>query len=350
MRMTNDGSRMTGSLRILLAVLLVASSASAVFTKIGMAGLPFLKIGVGRCTGMGEAFVAIADDASATYWNPAGLALLTTRQAVFNHVDWLADVNHEYIAVVMPSKIGNFGAAVTSVDLGSFEETTIDEPQGTGRTFRGSDLCLGVSYARLFTDKLAFGASAKVLSEQIWNVGATGAAFDFGVYYNTGWRNLRLGMAIANFGPDMHYSGELLNFTHDPTNWDWPWTREPIPGTYLTETFALPIIFRFGLAYDLLHNDYSYLTAAADLNHFNDINEKVNVGFEYRYRPVYLRAGYIINADFNYASDIGWTTGLSAGAGFRVKPTPVFGINLDYNYRNLARLGMSHRLTLSADF
>ncbi len=338
-----------GVVTALLLALFVAP-AEAAFTKIGMAGMPFLKIGVGRCAGMGDAFVAIADDASAAYWNPAGLALIQSRQAVFNHVDWLADINHEFIALVMPTTAGSFGAAVTAVDLGQFEQTTINEPQGTGVTFRGSDICIGVSYARQFTDKLAFGVTAKVLSEQIWSVGATGAAFDFGLLYNTGWRNLRLGMAVANFGPDMHYSGDLLNFTHDPADWDWPWTREPIPGTYLTESCALPVVFRFGLAYDFLRNDHSYLTAAADLNHFNDVNEKVNFGIEYYYNPLYLRTGYVLNTDFGYAGDIGWSSGLSAGAGFRVRPLSRFGISLDYDYRNVGLLGVSHRLTLSFDF
>ncbi len=333
---------------VLVGLSLLAPS-HAVFTKIGMAGLPFLKIGVGRCTGMGEAFVAVADDATAAFWNPAGLALVQRRQALVNHIDWLADINHEYLTLVMPTRAGNVGFSVTALSLGDFEETTIDTFQGTGRTFTGTDLALGVSYARMFTDKLSFGLTAKVVSEQIWNVGTAGAAFDFGVHYNTGWRNLRLAMAIVNFGPDLNYSGGQLDFTHDP-GWSWPWSREPIPGTYLTETFPLPVTFRFGLAYDLFRNDNTYLITAADLNHFNDVNEKVNLGFEYSYNPVSVRAGYIFNTDFGYAGDVGWTTGLSAGAGFRFTPTSGLGLNFDYNYRELGRLGGSHRLTLAVDF
>lgn len=346
MRNINFTSQMAAAL-VLLAVL--AAPASAVFTKVGMAGMPFLKIGVGRCTGMGEAFVAVADDATAAYWNPAGVALLRGRQAVVNHIDWVSDITHEYAAVVVPTRAGNFGVALTALTLGVFEETTIEEYQGTGRTFTGSDVALGVSYGRLLTEKLAFGASAKYITEQVWDVGAQGVAFDFGVHYNTGWRNLRLGMSIANFGPDIRYTGSQLNFTHDP-GWEWPWSREPIPGTYLTETFPLPITFRFGLAYDFLRTDKSYLSAAADLVHYNDINEKVNVGLEYNYNPVYVRAGYILNTDFDYAEALGFATGISAGAGFRVKPTDKLGLQLDYNYRNLARLGASHRVTLSVDF
>jgi len=334
---------------VALVVVSLATPAHALFTKVGMAGLTFLKIGVGRCNGMGDAFVAIADDATAAYWNPAGLALLTKRQALVNHIDWIADLNHEFVTVALPTKAGNIGIGVTALTMGDMEETTLEEYQGTGFIFSGSDLALNLSYARMFTDKLAFGATVKVLSERIWDVGCTGAAFDFGVHYNTGWRNLRLAMAIANFGPDIRYQGSLLNFMYDP-NWEWPWSREMIPGTYLTENFALPVVFRFGLAYDFLRNDDSYLTAAADLNHFNDVNEKVNLGLEYNYKPLYLRAGYILNIDASYAGDIGWKTGLSAGAGLKVKPTQALGLTVDYSYRDLARLGGSHRVSLMVDF
>ncbi|OYD16555.1 hypothetical protein CH330_02460 [candidate division WOR-3 bacterium JGI_Cruoil_03_51_56] len=332
------------------AVLLgaIATPGRAAFTKIGMAGLPFLKIGVGRCTGMGDAFVAVADDPTAAYWNPAGLALLKGREVVVNHIDWIADINHDYVSVAMPALSGSFGVDVTALSLGKFEETTIEDYQGTGETFTGTDLAAGLSYARMFTDKLAFGFSAKLVSEKIWDVGCTGAAFDFGLHYNTGWRNLRLAMAIVNFGPDLHYSGSQLDFTHE-REWEWPWTREPIPATYLTETFPLPVVFRVGIAYDFLHTDRSYLTGAVDLNHFNDVNEKVNMGFEYNYRVLFLRAGYVLNTDMDYADNLGWKTGLSAGAGFKVKPA-AFGLTMDYSYRDLARLGGSHRLTLTVGF
>lgn len=333
-----------------ISVLLLTVPVKAAFTKIGMAGLSFLKIGVGRCTGMGDAFVAVADDASTAFWNPAGLALAGKRQIVLNHIDWFADINHEYLAAVVPTRVGNWGLSVTALSLGQFEETTIDEYQGTGRTFTGADLAAGVSYSRMFTDKLAFGLTTKVVSEQIGDyVGTAGVAFDFGIHYSTGWRSLRLAMAMANFGPDLRYTGNELNFTYDP-DWEWPWTREPIPATYLTETFPLPTIFRFGLAYDVFSTEASCLLAALDLNHFNDVNEKVNFGLEYRYGGFFLRGGYTLNVDTDYARRVGWSTGISAGTGLRLRPGGAFDLGLDYSYRNLGRLGMSHRLTLALGF
>ncbi|MEO0074195.1 MAG: PorV/PorQ family protein [candidate division WOR-3 bacterium] len=335
---------------LLVMMLVLALPAEAAFTKIGMAGLPFLKIGVGRCTGMGDAFVAVADDASAAFWNPAGLALASRRQIVLNHIDWLADVSHEYVAAVVPTHLGNWGLSVTALSLGQFEETTIGEYQGTGRTFSGTDLASGISYSRMLTDKLAFGVSVKVVSEQIGDyVGTAGVAFDFGIHYNTAWRNLRLAMAMANFGPDLRYTGNKLNFTHEP-DWEWPWTREPIPATYLTETFPLPTVFRFGLAYDVFSTEASRLLAAVDLNHFNDVNEKLNFGLEYRYGAFSLRGGYVLNVDPAYAKRVGWSSGLSAGTGLAFRPAGAFDVGFDYSYRNLGRLGMSHRVTLTVGF
>ncbi len=345
-------SKATRIIRIAFLCVLVLgtfASSQAAFAKIGMAGLTFLKIGVGRSTGMGDAFVAVADDATAAYWNPAGLALVSGRQALVNHIDWIADVSHEYVAVVLPAGQGNLGINVTALSMGKMEETTLERYQGTGTFFTGTDLALGVSYARMVTEKLCFGLTAKVLSERIWDVGATGAAFDLGVHYNTGWRNLRLAMAIANFGPDLSFHGSQLNFMHDP-DWEWPWTREPIPGTYLTENFSLPVIFRFGVAYDFINDENSRLTGAADLNHYNDVNEKVNLGLEYVYRILSLRGGYIVNTDASYASDLGIRAGLSAGMGLKLKPAENLGLTLDYSYRDLARLGGSHRFTLLVDF
>jgi long-subunit fatty acid transport protein len=78
---------------VLLASLALVSPVHAAFSKVGTTGAAFLKIGVGRSTAMGDAFVAIADDASASYFNPAGLARVN-RQIALNHVDWIADVTH----------------------------------------------------------------------------------------------------------------------------------------------------------------------------------------------------------------------------------------------------------------
>src|SRR5437867_5528229 len=73
--------------------------------RAGTSSATFLKIGVGaRATGLGEAFVAVANDPSAVYWNPAGLASVLHQEVLFSHVSWPADVSYEHVAWVVPSR------------------------------------------------------------------------------------------------------------------------------------------------------------------------------------------------------------------------------------------------------
>jgi hypothetical protein len=85
---------------VLLLLLATDVRAAQIFRKVGTAGAQFLKIGVGaRAVGMGETFVAVADDASAIWWNPAGVARITAdgeSHLTLNHSTWPADISHEF--------------------------------------------------------------------------------------------------------------------------------------------------------------------------------------------------------------------------------------------------------------
>ena len=78
----------------LFVLICVLSLLPAQTTNVGKTSAPFLSIGVGsRAMGMGGAFVATANDASAMYWNPAGIAYLENIEAIFVHTDWLAELD-----------------------------------------------------------------------------------------------------------------------------------------------------------------------------------------------------------------------------------------------------------------
>src|SRR5437773_4331058 len=73
--------------------------------RVGTSSGTFLRIGVGaRAEAMGETFVAVANDPSAIYWNPAGLASLQRNEASESHVDWPADIHYDHLALVLPSR------------------------------------------------------------------------------------------------------------------------------------------------------------------------------------------------------------------------------------------------------
>src|SRR5205823_12513782 len=71
--------------------------------RAGTSSATFLRIGIGaRAEGMGETFVAVANDPSAIYWNPAGLASLQRRELAISHVQWPADVHYEHLTMIVP--------------------------------------------------------------------------------------------------------------------------------------------------------------------------------------------------------------------------------------------------------
>jgi hypothetical protein len=323
-----------------------------VFSKVGTTAAPFLKISVGRATGMGDAFTAVSDDASAAYFNPAGLALIGKRLVMVNHIAWIAGTNHEFITGVLPvSGVGSFSLAITSFNAGTIEQTLIDNPStpareddGTGVYFGGTNMAIALIYSRLITEKLAFGLCAKSVTEGIWSMSSSGIGADLGLLYNTGWRSLRLGASVANFGTDLSFSGLNLEFTDSSR------TVKP-PASYKTNPAPLPITFRFGLAYNILDDSMNRLTADVDLVHPSDINETVNLGFEYALAKHYfIRTGYILNTDIQYARDVGWNQGISAGAGLAFTPVKGLDMTLDYGYRNQGYLGGTHRVALSVAF
>src|SRR5712692_5692602 len=92
-----------------LVVLLAAGSAHAQGSlggqRAGTSSATFLRIGVGaRAVGMGESFVAVANDPSAIFWNPAGLASLQRRELAVSHVQWPADIHYEHLTMILPSR------------------------------------------------------------------------------------------------------------------------------------------------------------------------------------------------------------------------------------------------------
>lgn len=362
----------------LLLIVLVPLYAD--FAKLGTSGAQFLKIGVGRGAAMGEAFVAVADDASATYWNPSGLGIITKREFSLQHNEWVADIRHDYLTVALPlGSFGTMGISLTALTMGSMEVLTIDDPNtsvredtGTGTYFNASDFALGFSFGRMFTDRLAAGLSIKAIQEMIWDMSASGIAADFGIHYNTGYKGLRIAASMSNFGSDIAFSGRQLDQLKDP--YDSEIDYEGIPVSLKTTPFPLPLVFRFGLAINPIESEASRFTVALDLNHPNDNYETLNLGLEYGYlNTLFLRVGYkaylnmdymkamtggdpIIDTTENEITGYEWgeTTewllnNLAAGVGFNLNTgNRIFKI--DYTYMNKGILKATHRLGLTICF
>jgi len=326
------------ALSFILIMVIFTSAQAQLFPDLGgqrrgTSAAQFLKIGIGsRALGMGEAFVPIANDAEALYWNPAGLAQFDKQSVFFSHTSWLVEVQLEYAGFVYHLDPQNsVGAAVTFLHTDEMKETTELQPFGTGRYFNFSDFLFSLSYARRMTDKFSFGFSGKYLQENIAELTMKAFLFDLGIYYVTGWKSTRFGVAVTNFGSEMAPEG---SFTYQNLN------NETVEANDF-QSFSPPIIFRIGLAADFIDTESHRLTGSLQLNHPNDNSENLNAGAEYGWRnTLFLRGGYKtaqVEEDVSFGFGLNW-------------PLSAFLIKLDYAYSNFGRLGYVNRFTAKLEF
>ena len=325
------------SKRLGLALLLfllpsVARAQGVGSERVGTSGGNFLKIGLGaRAVGMGEAFVAVANDPSTIYWNSAGVASLVREEGLISHIEWPADISYEHLVYVHPSKkLGGslgfqFGLLHTDI-----EETTEENPFGTGQTFTYADWNFGVTYGRRLTDRLLIGVGGKYVHEDLGaDVGGTSVStwlVDIGSIYYLGISSVRIGMALNHFGPDFKGKGTFTSATGEERDYD---------------NFSPPTTFRFGVAWEPIERESQRFTTSLEFDQPSDNQLVAKGGLEYEFqRRFALRTGYNVNAD-----EMKW----SAGAGFY----PTFGTTrgtFDYAFTDGGVLGSVHRLSLGVRF
>jgi hypothetical protein len=318
------------------------------FSKVGTAAAQFLKIGVGaRAAGMGETFVAVANDVNALYWNPAGIANLKSISVGVSHSQWFAEIFHNYAGMAIPlSESDVLGLSAISLSTNEQEVTTVEQPEGTGVFYDVSDIAIGLSYARALTDRFSVGLTVKYIQQTAHNVLANTVALDIGTYLRTGFHNLVIAMSVSNFGGNMQLEGRDLIILAD--------INKGISGEYnpdarlKTEPWPLPLNFRVGIAMDIvggidpfLQSKYHRFTMALDGNHPNDNNERVNIGGEYSWNDTFFaRFGYKINYDVER-----WTFG--AGVKLNVGSQQV---GFDYALVDYYDLGKVSRFSLELRF
>lgn len=327
------------------AVILLANPLSAQVTKVGTTAASFLKIGVGaRSVGMGSAFVAVSDDISAMYWNVAGISKLRSPEIIFNHSEWLEQINFDYAGIALPlGNLGTVGVSFTALTMSDFEQTTELNPEGTGVFFSAGSYAASVSFARQLTSKFMIGFTAKYIQENIFNSRATGFALDVGTLFTTPFNGMRLGMSISNFGSKMNITGDdlLVQVDPDPTI---SGNNQVISARYVTDDFDMPLLFRVGLAMELLNTEQNRLTIATDALHPNDNSESLNVGGEYAFNETFfLRGGY--QAIFLDNSEEGFTV----GAGVHADLSSV-NFKLDYAYEDFGILDNIQKFTVRLSF
>ncbi|MBC7187425.1 MAG: PorV/PorQ family protein [Calditrichaeota bacterium] len=180
----------------------------------------FLRIAPGaRAAGMGESFCAVADDATAVYWNPAGLAFQKGREITLMHAKWLPqladDLFYEFGAFRLPIEgLGTFGFNVTYINYGEQIWTGEEGPEELGR-FTSYEFAVSAHYATKLNDNLGLGLSMRYIRSSLADVPigaakdpgkATAFSMDLSALYKAPWlRGLALGANLSNMGPKITY-------------------------------------------------------------------------------------------------------------------------------------------------
>jgi hypothetical protein len=308
----------------------IKGSSGGQFVKVGAAGGQFLKIGVGaRAAGMGGAYSSVADDLTALYWNPAGLADVKGVSGSFSYTSWFYGFSHMFAAATMPLGT-NFQIAVQIISLTSqnIEVTTFDQPDGTGLFYKVQDLSGGLTLSGFLTNQFSFGVTAKYVSNGIANLSAGGIAFDIGTKYETGVQGIKIGFAIMNLGTEQQYSGSDLQSTMklDPA-----FKQAPQDFAILAYPFQLPLTFRAGISSELIKSEEHALTAAFDFVTMSDISEQFIIGAEYTWNDLLsLRGGYVFGqSQFNICGGVGIKYiggGLDGALDYSLTPTVNLGL------------------------
>ena len=315
-------------------------------SKVGTVAASFLEIEVGsRAVGMGGAYVAVVDDATAVYWNPAGLARIHKSEVVLIHTNWLVGTSFDFVAIAFP--VGNFGtigASLTSLSTDEMEVRTVLLPNGTGERFSTTDLSAGLSYAMDLTEKFSFGVNAKYISQKIWHMGAQGFALDIGTLFKTNLNGMTIGMSISNFGTSMRLQGNDIFVNYDEAP-NFGGSNDRIPAFKQTEKYSLPLILRVGLAMDIVNRESNVVTVALNAAHPNDNTEYINMGVEYTIADVVaLRMGY--KNTFLKDSE----EGLTAGVGTKLVLAGGIAFTVDYAYQDFGRLNNAQLFSLTLEF
>lgn len=333
----------------LILLLSVTFAQASDFVKVGTTAGQFLKVEPGaRAIGLGASFAALANDASALYWNPAGIVQLDNIQVTFTHTQWIADISNGFVGIVFPVGSENaFGVSLQYQTMDDIEQTTIEMPKGTGIYFGSQDLAVGVSYSRAVTNYLRFGITGKMIYQSIWNESAQGFGVDIGLLLDTGLLGLRFAMVMTNYGTDMKLDGRDLirGYDQDPESIMNPDTEAKLS----TEEWPLPTNLRVSIATDIIgmgdayiQNARNRLTMVADLSHPNDSYEQYNIGFEYGFKELFFgRIGYRGNT---------FEEGLTLGAGVKIHLVDSFNLMIDYAYADFGVFSYVQHFTLGFQF
>ncbi len=340
-------------------------------TGFGTTAAEFLLLGANaRGTALGGSYITVASDVGGTNGNPAALALMTRPGAQFSQFDYVADTKLNWGAVAFP--FGG-GARAFGVQFGTFgfrdqPVYTADAPEGTGEVYNVSESFVGLTLAQNFSDRFSVGITVKGIFDQLGQTNGSAFAMDFGTHFhsNLNGRPIRFAFALTNLGTTLKYDGDAIRIgtPRDSISGEDPVPNLNQPSLYRTTGFALPTMFRVGLAYDALSSGNSRVTVMGEFNQARSNKAAFGFGAELASAKlggtgfgVALRGSYSSQPANSYSLDsfgVGIDNklsdekkqGLALGAGL-MYDTSGFQVGFDYAWKNMGLLGDVSFFTVS---
>ncbi|MCK4547948.1 MAG: PorV/PorQ family protein [Candidatus Eisenbacteria sp.] len=311
--------------RILVVVALVVGLAGLGAREacaVSEAAAPSLIIPPGaRACGLGQSFVGIADDATAMYWNPAGIAFTTGRNVALMHSQLIPeladDVYYEYFGYTQEIQgLGMLGLSFTFLTYGKWQ--AMGESGEEGDFFSSYEFALGGTYAALLADNISAGVSLKLVHVSLAPASATvegeegiGTSFaaDLGLLWRLFHGRVNLGANLQNIGPDISFID-------------------------VEQSAPLPRNLKTGVGIVMLQSDLNRVLGSFEVNvpltglerKFDDFaawsdDVTLNGGVEWGFSKfLALRAGYIHDPD-------GDIEGMTYGGGLHISSV---GLTVDY--------------------
>jgi|UniRef100_A0A7V3PSP7 opacity protein-like surface antigen len=270
----------------------------------GTSALPLLQLAPDpHGAALGEAFTAIAADATALYWNCAGLGKIKDYSLALNHQSWFGNTADETFHTALPLNYGTLG-------LGLIYSATPDiefynEANQPGKTFTAWDVVLNAGYGIKIAENYYLGAGMKGCYQNLFTTAGYGGALDLGIAARP-FNFLNLGLTLRNYGA-VHYPENQHNF-------------EPLPAE-----------IALGIAYS-----GDQFKTELDARYDNQL--QLGLGFEYQpVKEFSLRLGYRSGPqDLN---ELGILSGITAGLGINLT-----NLALDYSCSGYGKLGWCHRI------
>ena len=246
----------------------------------------------------------------AIFSNPAGLAMNTGTAAIFSSMNYVADIGVNFFGIGQAFGNNNLAFTVSSWDFGDIPLQTELSPEISAVTFDATFITAGLTYARVFTDRISAGATLKVVNESIDDVSASAVAVDMGMTYVVGESGLRLGVALKNIGTDMQYSGVGLTTQVQLPSQPGNATNNAL--VIESEGVELPSLLNFGVSYTREMSEGAVVTVLGNFRSNSFDQDQYSGGVELAlFDMLYLRGGMDVVGD----SDLTFFTGTNFGAG-----------------------------------